>query len=80
MRHYETAFYQHMVFNMDNYEKWEEEGSIDTYGRANAVWKQTLKEYEAPALDEAIVEELGAFAEQRRAEIRAGKSRTEWRR
>ncbi len=79
MRHYDTAFYQHMVFNMDNYEKWEEEGSVDTYQRANAVWKQTLKEYEAPALDEAIVEELTAFAEQRRAEIRAGKTRTEWR-
>ena len=36
MRHYETAFYQHTVFNMDNYEKWEEEGSVDTYQRANA--------------------------------------------
>jgi trimethylamine--corrinoid protein Co-methyltransferase len=79
LRHYDTAFYQHAVFNMDNYEKWEEEGSVDTYRRANAVWKQTLKEYEAPALDEAIVEELTTFVEQRRAEIRAGKTRTEWR-
>jgi trimethylamine--corrinoid protein Co-methyltransferase len=80
MRHYETAFYQHMVFNMDNYEKWEEEGSADSYKRANAVWKRMLKEYEAPALDPAITEELSAFAEQRRAEIRAGKPRAEWKR
>ncbi|GIK41314.1 MAG: trimethylamine methyltransferase [Chloroflexota bacterium] len=80
MRHYETAFYQHTVFNMDNYEKWEEEGSADTYKRANAVWKRMLKEYQAPALDPAIAEELNAFAEHRRAEIRAGKPRSEWKR
>ncbi len=26
LRHYNTAFYQHGVFNMDNYEKWESRG------------------------------------------------------
>ncbi|MEM7033365.1 MAG: trimethylamine methyltransferase family protein, partial [Chloroflexota bacterium] len=38
MRHYDTAFYQHTIFNMDNYEKWEEEGSEDPYKKANARW------------------------------------------
>jgi trimethylamine--corrinoid protein Co-methyltransferase len=80
MRHYETAFYQHTVFNMDNYEKWEEEGKEDTYKRANGIWKRMLREYEAPALDPAIAEELNAFAEHRRAEIRSGKPRSEWKR
>jgi len=42
MRHYETAFYQHNVFNMDNYEKWEAEGSEDTRKKANGVWKKLL--------------------------------------
>ena len=58
MRHYETAFYQHRVFSMDSYEKWEEEGSEDSYVKANKVWKQMLKDYEPPPLDEAITEEL----------------------
>lgn len=80
MRHYDTAFYQHQVFNMDNYEKWEEEGSEDTYKKANAVWKRMLKNYEAPALDESISEELNAFIEYRRAEIQAGKPRSNWKR
>jgi trimethylamine--corrinoid protein Co-methyltransferase len=80
MRHYDTAFYQHSVFSMDNYEKWESEGSPDTYQRANAVWKRMLSEYQPPALDEGIAEELNAFAETRRAEIRANKPRTEWKR
>lgn len=78
MRHYDTAFYQHTVFNMDNYEKWEEEGSEDTYRRANARWKQLLRGYEQPALDEAKREALEAFVAHRRGEIRAGKPRTEW--
>ncbi len=78
MRHYETAFYQHKVFNMDNYEKWEEEGSEDSYKKANAIWKRMLKEYQAPSLDAAIREELQAFVEHRRAELQARKARTEW--
>ena len=78
MRHYETAFYQHKVFNMDNYEKWEEEGSVDSYKRANGIWKKMLGEYEAPALDGAKREELEAFMAQRKEEIRAKKPRTEW--
>ena len=80
MRHYETAFYQHRVFNMDSYEEWQENGSEDTYQQANKIWKQMLKDYETPTLDEAIAEELYAFVEHRRAEIRARKPRTEWKR
>jgi trimethylamine---corrinoid protein Co-methyltransferase len=78
MRHYTTAFYQHTVFNMDNYEKWESEGSVDTYKRANAVYKKMLREYEPPTIDPAIVEELNAFTTHRREEIRSGKPRVEW--
>jgi trimethylamine--corrinoid protein Co-methyltransferase len=80
LRHYSTAFYAHKVFNMDNYEKWETEGSLDSYKRANAMYKKMLKEYEPPPLDPAIREELEAFAARRRAEIRAGQPRTEWKR
>ncbi len=80
MRHYDTAFYQHKVFNMDNYEKWEEEGQPDPIQRANVIWKRMLKEYEAPPLDPAIAEELNAFATQRRGELRERRPRTEWKR
>ncbi|MFC1464625.1 MAG: trimethylamine methyltransferase family protein [Candidatus Brachytrichaceae bacterium NZ_4S206] len=73
MRHYETAFYQHAVFNMDNYEKWESEGAEDAYKRANAVWKRMLQEYQPPALDAGVEEALREFVEKRRAEIRAGR-------
>jgi trimethylamine--corrinoid protein Co-methyltransferase len=78
MRHYDSAFYQHRVFNMDNYEKWEAEGSPDTYQRANAVWKRMLADYQPPPLDPAIAEELQAFVASRRAQIRENRPRTEW--
>jgi len=58
---------------MDNYEKWASEGSEDSYKRANATWKQMLREYQPPKLDEAKLEELQSFVEQRRSEIRAGR-------
>jgi trimethylamine--corrinoid protein Co-methyltransferase len=78
MRRFSTAFYQHTVFSMDNYEKWEEEGSPDSYRLANAVWKRMLQAYDAPELDEGIAEELEAFVAQRRTEIRAGRPRADW--
>ena len=78
MRHYDSAFYQHSVFNMSNYEQWELDGAKDTYKRANEIWKQRLEAYQAPTLDEAIREELEAFVAQRRAEIQAKKPRSEW--
>jgi trimethylamine--corrinoid protein Co-methyltransferase len=78
MRRYSTAFYQHTVFSMDNYEKWEEEGSPDTYELANAVWKRMLAAYERPPLEDDLAEELQAFVDHRRAEIQAGRPRSEW--
>ena len=73
MRHYDTAFYQHGVFSMDNYEKWEAEGSVDTYKRAHGIWKRMLQEYQAPPIDPAARDALHDFVARRRADIRAGK-------
>jgi len=73
LRHYDTAFYQHAVFNMDNYEKWESEGSQDSTKRANAIWKQMLKDYAPPTMDAGKREALQSFVDKRRAEIRSGK-------
>lgn len=75
MRHYQTAFYQHKIFSMDNYEKWEAEGSRDSLIRANARWKEMLAKYEAPALDDAKRAELDDYVARRRREIQAGRGR-----
>ena len=66
---YETAFYSPIMSNRQNFEAWEEAGSIDAGTRANSIWKQLLQEYEQPALDPAIDEALVAYADKRKLEF-----------
>jgi trimethylamine--corrinoid protein Co-methyltransferase len=66
LERYETAFYMPLLANRQNFESWQEAGSLDIAARANTVWKQLLNEYEQPPLDAAIGEELVAYADKRR--------------
>ncbi len=66
MERYETAFYSPMLSDWRNYETWEESGSVATGARANAIWKQLLRDYEQPRLDPAIDEELCAYVAKRK--------------
>jgi trimethylamine:corrinoid methyltransferase-like protein len=44
--------------NWDNYDTWMERGAVTAEQRANAIWKQRLREYEQPPLDPAIEDAL----------------------
>ncbi|MEP7456640.1 trimethylamine methyltransferase family protein [Phyllobacterium sp. SB3] len=72
MSRYSTAFYQPMLSNWQNYGSWEEAGSHDALERATDIWQQALRDYEQPALDAAIREELDAYIARRREEIGTG--------
>jgi len=63
---YETAFYSPMLANRQNFEAWQESGSIDTATRANSIWKKLLREYQQPPLDPAIDEALVDYVERRK--------------
>jgi trimethylamine--corrinoid protein Co-methyltransferase len=65
---YETAFYSPFLSDWRNYESWVEGGAVWTSDRANRLWKQALADYEEPALDPAIREELAAFVARRKRE------------
>ncbi|RFC68053.1 MULTISPECIES: trimethylamine methyltransferase family protein [Mesorhizobium] len=65
---YKTAFYQPVLSDWRNYETWAENGSPTAIQKANRIWKERLAMYEAPPLDPAIREELGAFVARRKAE------------
>jgi trimethylamine---corrinoid protein Co-methyltransferase len=67
---YETAFYQPLVSNWQNYENWELAGALDATQRATKIWQAALETYEPPPLDPAIAEALEAFAAKRREELR----------
>jgi trimethylamine--corrinoid protein Co-methyltransferase len=72
MSRYETAFYQPMLSNWQNYGSWQEAGGHDALERATEIWQQALRDYEEPVLDPAIREELDAYVARRREEIGAG--------
>ena len=65
---FRTAFHKPMLSDWRNYETWEEAGSPTAPGKANAIWKELLKAYEPPPMDEARRGELAAFVERRKSE------------
>ena len=72
MERYEHAFYRPLVSNWQSYENWQLGGGKDATQRATDIWQQALKEYEQPAMDPAIREQLSAYVTQRRADIGSG--------
>ncbi len=65
---YTTAFYQPFLSDWRNYEGWEIAGGVWTHERAHVLYKQILAEFEPPAMDQAIREELAEFVELRKRE------------
>jgi len=65
---YETAFYSPMISNRQNFEAWQEAGSVDSATQANTIWKQLLQEYIQPELDPAIDEALVNYVNRRKAD------------
>jgi len=68
---YETAFYQPLVSNWQNYENWELAGHLDATQRATAIWQATLERYEQPPMDPAVRDALEAFVARRKEELRS---------
>lgn len=62
---FKTAFFAPMVSDWRNYESWQEAGSPDALTRSAALSNRLLAEWEAPAMDPAIREELDAFVAKR---------------
>jgi trimethylamine--corrinoid protein Co-methyltransferase len=65
---YTTAFYAPFLSDWRNYEAWAEAGAYRTEDRANRVWKAILAEFEPPAIDDAIRDELADFDARRKRE------------
>lgn len=65
---YKTAFYSPVLSDWRNFESWAEAGSPTALEKANRVWKERLAQFESPAIDPAIREELDDFVDRRIAE------------
>jgi trimethylamine--corrinoid protein Co-methyltransferase len=65
---YEKAFYAPLVSDWRNFGAWSEDGAKTATERAHGLWKKTLKEFQPPAKDPAIIEALESFVARRRLE------------
>ena len=69
LERYESAFYEPLVSNWQNYENWEDAGSRPAEERATAVWQEALERYEQPPLDEDVAAALDEYVTRRRLEL-----------
>ena len=69
LENFETAFYRSSVADNNSFEQWQQDGSLDAAQRANGIFRQMLREYEAPPLDPATDEALLAFIARRKSEF-----------
>ncbi len=63
---FENAFWRSSLADNNSYEQWRDDGEKDIVARANTKWKQMLREYVPPPLDEGIDEQLQAFMAKRK--------------
>ncbi|MDH2415919.1 trimethylamine methyltransferase family protein [Nocardioides sp. CER19] len=69
LERFRTCFYRPFLSSSENYERWMRNGAKDAAARAEDVYRKKLEEYEPPALDEAVREELEAYVSRRRTEL-----------
>lgn len=72
MQRYKTAFYSPVLSDWQNYENWQDNGSLTATQRANGIWKALLADYQPPAIAEGIEARLDAYIKARKLEIAAG--------
>lgn len=64
---FREAFYRSPINDNNSYEQWLEDGEMDLAQRANAYYKQQLKDYMAPELDPDIDGAIVEFMESRKS-------------
>lgn len=67
---YRDAFYLPIISDRQNYENWQENGSLDAAQRAHQKANEFLAAYEQPWLDPAIEEALRDYVERKKLERR----------
>lgn len=66
---FEDSFLMPQTFDYDTYPQWKANGEKDLAQRSREIARQMLRDYEQPALDVALREELDAFVDRRKSEI-----------
>ena len=65
---YETAFYSPLLSDWSNFENWQDRGSVDATWRANAIYRETIENFELPGMPVERLEAIDEFIVRRTAE------------
>jgi trimethylamine--corrinoid protein Co-methyltransferase len=71
MERFRDCFYRPFLSSADNFDRWSRNGSKTTDVRANELAHKMIEEYEPPAMDSAIKEELDEWVDKRKKELLA---------
>jgi trimethylamine--corrinoid protein Co-methyltransferase len=69
LERFRECFYRPLLSSTENYERWTRNGGKDAAARASDIWRKTLDEFEEPAIDDGLREELKAYVDRRRTEL-----------
>jgi trimethylamine---corrinoid protein Co-methyltransferase len=69
MERFRTCFYRPILSSSENYERWTRNGGKDATERAGEIYRTRLQEFQPPALDDAVRQELEEYVVRRRAEL-----------
>ena len=66
---FSTEFYEPIVSSRQSLDVWQAAGAEDAEVRANKLWKQLLKEYEGPPIDDSVKQALEEYVAKREKEL-----------
>ena len=69
LERFRECFYRPLLSSTENFERWKRLGERDTTTRAGEIWRAKIEEYEPPAIDPAVREQLAEYVTRRRAEL-----------
>jgi trimethylamine--corrinoid protein Co-methyltransferase len=69
MERFRTCFYRPLLSSSENFERWTRNGGKDATERAGEIYRTHLQEFQPPALDDAVRQELEEYVVRRRAEL-----------
>jgi trimethylamine--corrinoid protein Co-methyltransferase len=69
LERFRDCFYRPLLSSTENFERWKRLGERDATARAGEIWRQKLEDYEPPAIDPGLRQELADYVTRRRAEL-----------
>jgi trimethylamine---corrinoid protein Co-methyltransferase len=69
LEHFRTCFYRPLLSSTENFDRWSKNGGADAAERAGRIAQETLDNYEQPAIDDSVRDELRDYVARRRIEL-----------